>query len=295
MDARGSAAHQLEYLPDDDALRGHLGDLISAARVRAQLAQPQARGQRLVVLKARQRARDKAVRLSGRFLRRLDRALPLVECSVCGWRGSSFRPLAGPGYVLANEACPQCGSVQRQRNLLRAWQIVPPAGARCLYIAPEICLLEALRERVSAVTVDLVEPDVDVRADVQQLPVPDSSIDLIVCSDVLEHVIDDVAAMRELRRALSDHGVAFVHVPVNVTSTVDFGHALDFDFGHRRAYGPDIIERIRSAGLAYAIVPNDSLTVGDRLRHGLLRRDLVFVLARSTEAIARAQGGPRAR
>lgn len=49
--------------------------------------------------------------------------------------------------------------------------------------------------------------------DISALPIPDRSADVIVCSDVLEHVDDDVALIRHLLTKVAPQGVLVVHVP----------------------------------------------------------------------------------
>ena len=44
---------------------------------------------------------------------------------------------------------------------------------------------------------------------------PDGAFDLIVCTEVLEHVLQPFAAVNELRRLLKAGGLAFVTVPFN--------------------------------------------------------------------------------
>ena len=46
-----------------------------------------------------------------------------------------------------------------------------------------------------------------------ELPYPDGSYDLVVACDVLEHIDDDVAALREWRRVLGDEGGVLLTVP----------------------------------------------------------------------------------
>lgn len=55
-------------------------------------------------------------------------------------------------------------------------------------------------------------PEVDIHA----LPFPDRSFDLVVHSDTLEHVERPIAALRECRRVLRDHGACAFTVPVIV-------------------------------------------------------------------------------
>ncbi len=51
------------------------------------------------------------------------------------------------------------------------------------------------------------------RADITSLPFKGKSFDKIVCSEVLEHVPDDIAAIRELVRVLKDKGTIAISVP----------------------------------------------------------------------------------
>ncbi|KJS15107.1 MAG: hypothetical protein VR78_09230 [Hoeflea sp. BRH_c9] len=49
--------------------------------------------------------------------------------------------------------------------------------------------------------------------DIRALPVADGSVDLVTATDVVEHVDQDEAALREIRRILRPGGVALITVP----------------------------------------------------------------------------------
>jgi SAM-dependent methyltransferase len=55
----------------------------------------------------------------------------------------------------------------------------------------------------------------DVVGDVLRLPVADASMDLVLCEHVLEHVLDPLAACREIERVLRPGGLALIKVPFN--------------------------------------------------------------------------------
>ena len=54
-----------------------------------------------------------------------------------------------------------------------------------------------------------------IKANLEVLPFRDGCVDLIVCLHVMEHVKDDLAAMRQMRRVLTPGGVTHIHVPLS--------------------------------------------------------------------------------
>lgn len=60
---------------------------------------------------------------------------------------------------------------------------------------------------------DVPYGEVDVRSDIGLIPLPSESFDAILCSEVLEHVPDPVAAIREISRLLRPSGRLLLTVP----------------------------------------------------------------------------------
>ena len=177
------------------------------------------------------------------------------ECPCCGgrFRRMSRRRVSGWGGI-----CPRCRSHPRHRAiaLLLARGDLP--GRRLLHFAPEPLLdpVFARLPEVERVTADLHAP-ADLRLDISDMDLPAASFDLVLCSHVLEHVPDDRAAMRELRRVLAEGGRALVLVPYRpqaatyedptITSPLDRMVAFGQQ-DHVRIYGNDLPDRLRDAG-----------------------------------------------
>jgi SAM-dependent methyltransferase len=93
-----------------------------------------------------------------------------------------------------------------------------------------------------------------VRGDLTALPFPDSSIDRVIASEVLEHIPDDATAMAEIARVLAPGGRVAVSVPRYGPERVcwalsDAYHANEG--GHIRIYRRDVLRiRLAAAGLA---------------------------------------------
>jgi SAM-dependent methyltransferase len=88
---------------------------------------------------------------------------------------------------------------------------------RVLHFAPERIFEDwlASRPNLEYVSADLERERATVKADITAPPFPDESFEVILCSHVLEHVLDDRRAMRELYRVLRPLGWALVLVPID--------------------------------------------------------------------------------
>jgi SAM-dependent methyltransferase len=91
-------------------------------------------------------------------------------------------------------------------------------------------------------------PGADVRiASAASVPFGDGRFDLVCCLDVVEHVDDDRAVLRELRRVVRAGGRLLVTVPAH--PVLWSGH--DVAAGHRRRYGRRaLVAAARDAGWA---------------------------------------------
>jgi SAM-dependent methyltransferase len=77
------------------------------------------------------------------------------------------------------------------------------------------------------------------------LPHRDGTYDLVTALDVVEHLDDDVTALREIHRVLRAGGTALVFVPAFMWL---WGPQDDVSEHRRRYTRPEIVERLRQAG-----------------------------------------------
>ena len=75
---------------------------------------------------------------------------------------------------------------------------------------------------MSYISSDLYREDVDHQFDIQSIPYPDNSFDLVFASHVLEYVKDDRQAIQEIKRVLRPGGLAFLPVPMLHEKTIDY-------------------------------------------------------------------------
>jgi SAM-dependent methyltransferase len=146
-------------------------------------------------------------------------------------------------------------------------------------MAPEAALRRLLEPYAGQyLTADLDAAGVDMCFDLTSAPLPDDSFDVIVCNHVLEHIPDDRAALREIRRMLAPDGWALLMTPIVVESTSEDLTLTDPQerlrrFGqkdHVRRYGWDYVDRIQDAGLVAEVVRlEDELSAADVERYRL--------------------------
>jgi SAM-dependent methyltransferase len=186
-----------------------------------------------------------------------------VECPLCGARYRRFMPY---GYVETrpNALCPSCLALERHR-LLWLWLTRETSLLQTtplfLHIAPEVCLSRKFEKTFPPedyITADLESPLAKVKMDVQNIPFADETFDVVFCNHVLEHVEDDLRAMREMYRVTKRGGWGVMLSPVDETRAATFEDDTVTDpaertrifgqYDHRRIYGRDYPDRLRSAG-----------------------------------------------
>lgn len=76
--------------------------------------------------------------------------------------------------------------------------------------------------------IDVVQNDkntVDIVADIRSIPLPPESLDVIICTEVLEHVYEPIEALRELYRILKPTGTILLTTPFSYPI-----HEAPYDF-----------------------------------------------------------------
>ncbi len=82
-----------------------------------------------------------------------------------------------------------------------------------------------------------------VRGDATALPVADDSLDLVVAFDVLEHIVDDDAAVAEVLRALRPDGTFLIAVPADPRLWSEHDVAVDHVRRYTRPTLTGVLER----------------------------------------------------
>jgi len=186
--------------------------------------------------------------------------------------------------------CPVCRSQVRQRMLAAMLDALAGAeysenslirGEDVLQFAPEKRLQRRIMNSAAkCVTADYARGDCDLQLDMSNMPtVPSKSFDVVIACDVLEHVPDDRAAMRELRRVLREPGVAILTVPQKDSPSVtdeDAGVKESSErerrFGqkdHLRIFGDDFVERLANENFVITVLAEEKFPADAVQRHVL--------------------------
>lgn len=188
------------------------------------------------------------------------------KCPICGKRVREFLPY-GYGTPRKDALCPRCLALERHRLL---WLYIEretdllKGYPTLLHIAPEVALKRKFEQHYGTqyaehyITADLESPLAKMHFDIQDIPLDNESVDIVICNHILEHVEDDRKAMRELHRILRQGGWGVVLVPQ------DYDRATTFEddsitspeerarifgqYDHRRIYGRDYADRLRGCG-----------------------------------------------
>lgn len=191
-------------------------------------------------------------------------------CNICRWTGDSF---AGPLHCEMAD-CPRCGSIARDRFLMLCFlsRTAYRSDLRVLETSPRLGepYRRAMRRSFdyTASDFDLSAHEGDIRIDLQEIELPDASIDILLTPHVLEHVPDTARALREIFRVLAPGGRMYLQVPLTrgataVPSEPEF-HADNTPVFYN--FGWDLTSTVRSSGFeARVLVTSDfSRVLADR-------------------------------
>ena len=179
--------------------------------------------------------------------------------------GRSFRRFLPYGYESPREnvLSPSTLSLERHRLL---WLFLKnktdffTKKHHLLHFAPEQAFYKRFKklENIEYTTTDLNSPLADVKADICNLPFPDSSYDVILCNHVLEHIRNDTKAMQELHRVMKPGGWGVFQIPQDLNRETTFEDDSITDrkerakifgqYDHVRVYGRDYFDKLRSIG-----------------------------------------------
>ena len=242
---------------------------------------------RFVPRKYLQRVGGFGVRVIGLFYRG-----NAVTCPVCE---TSYRTLLPYGRInpRPNALCPNCLSLERHRLIwlyLKEKTNFFGSKLHVLHIAPEACFIKRF-EKVHGdnyITADIESPLAKVKMDIHEIPFSENTFDAVLCNHVLEHVRDDIQAMREINRVLKPGGFAILQIPFfNPVPDTTFEDNSITDprereriFGqddHVRKYGHDYPKRIEQAGLK-AIEDDfvNTLSEATRQKFGLVKGEILY-------------------
>jgi SAM-dependent methyltransferase len=216
-----------------------------------------------------------------------------VQCPICKHSYRKFLPY-GRVNPRNNALCPNCQSLERHRLIwlyLERKTDFLTRRQNVLHIAPEACFMKKFEAIHGAlyITADIESPLAKVKMDIHKMPFGSNSFDVVLCNHVLEHVDDDLQAMREIARVLKPGGYAIMQVPFfspvpEVTfedRSVKNPREREKLFGqddHVRKYGKDYPKRIERVGLqAQPNLLASELPAGEAGKFGLTTGEVLFI------------------
>ena len=235
------------------------------------------------------------------------------RCPVCN---HNFRTMLPGGFDLKvikemyivgagrreQDICPYCQSTDRDRLVFLYLKYETDFFRKqvsLLHIAPEPALYHVFKK---AKNIDYhpgtkyqegfyYDNTIEV-IDLLEIPYSDNSFDWVMCNHVLEHIPDDISAMRELFRVLKPGGKAILQVPYSLKLEKTYEddryrtpkereeHFGQFD--HVRIYGLDYPDRLRSCGFEVNIIKQSGgfKHTGNLDKYALNPKEYLFIASK---------------
>ncbi len=236
-----------------------------------------------------------------------------ITCPFCKFEAESFLPgglefdvlnkykIVGGGFR-KNKFCPNCKSNDRNRHvylysLLFTSLFSNKTRKKVLHIAPEICLMKKIKDvpKLAYYSIDLNGRNNSRNMDLRNTSFKGNKFDFIICSHVLEHIVEDKRAIGELFRIIKNKGTLLLTVPYSRKIKKSFENAKITDpkdrekyFGqhdHVRIYSEwDILHKLTQCGFRVKCINlSDELGQAFASRFALLMDEKIFVCSKRRE------------
>jgi hypothetical protein len=214
---------------------------------------------------------------------------PQNYCPICN-RIGYFEPFGL--WPRQKAKCPYCNSLERHRLLWLFLQkrtdIFNIKEQKILHVAAEPCFEKPFRKihGKNYLTADLKNPNAMVKMDITDIQYPNESFDIIICNHVLEHIVDDIKAMKEFYRVLKSGGWAILLVPIIETEKTYEDNSITTESGRMKAFGQkdhvrkywnDYVNRLRSVGFNVSIIcPNEFIAEEDIKKMSIRKNNIYY-------------------
>lgn len=200
-------------------------------------------------------------------------------CNICG--GNDFTDKNRSSRYGLPPNCVTCGSGERDRVIRKIYGNIPEKytkNRRLLQFSNDNSIN---RNAFASFEISLYQGENSL--DLMNIDRPDESYDWVVSNQVLEHVSDDLQAVKELLRILTPLGIIHINIPnpaYNI-ATRDWGYPDPKIYDHYRHYGSDFpsrIDQVLTDANAYAIQIIDTDDVTDTI-------ELIYLIGKSFSLI----------
>jgi len=216
-----------------------------------------------------------------------------VECPICNSRFSKFFPYGRDSRD--NALCTKCLSLERHRLLyiyLFEKSDLLKKVINVLHIAPEECLIKKFKENknINYTSADLESPLADIKMDIHKMPFDNNSFDFVLCNHVLEHVENDLQALKEIKRVLRKGGKGIVQVPfyfpipeeTKEDKKIISKKEREIIYGqsdHVRKYGKDYKKRLESSGFKVTVtLPSEFLAKSEIDLYRISKSEEIYLI-----------------